>query len=57
MSGRQLVNAIRKIAGWSVMAALTLGLAAGLGACGKKGDLDPPESAKDRQPRTYPKPQ
>ena len=51
------MNAIRKFAGWSVMAALALGLAAGLGACGKKGDLDPPESAKDRQPRTYPKPQ
>lgn len=32
-------------------------LAALLAACGKKGDLDPPPEAKDRKPRTYPKPQ
>ena len=57
MNGRDQVGAMRKIAVWAVLAALGLGLAAGLAACGKKGDLDPPESAKDRQPRTYPKSQ
>ena len=38
-----------------------LGIAAALamllGACGKKGDLEPPPEAGDRRPRTYPKPQ
>ncbi|MGE0155171.1 MAG: lipoprotein [Reyranellaceae bacterium] len=28
-----------------------------LAACGKKGDLEPPPEAKDRKPRSYPKPQ
>ena len=32
-------------------------LAALLGACGKKGDLEPPPEAGDRRPRSYPKPQ
>jgi len=46
-SGRRL--ALRLGAG-AVLAAL-------LAACGKRGDLDPPPEAKDRKPRTYPKPQ
>ena len=32
-------------------------LVALLAACGKKGDLEPPPEAKDRKPRSYPKPQ
>lgn len=57
MSGRSEVGAMRRIASWAVLATLGVALAAGLGACGKKGELDPPESAKDRQPRTYPRSQ
>ena len=52
-----MVGAIRRAMGWILVMALGLGLAAGLGACGKKGELEAPDSAKDRQPRTYPKPQ
>ena len=30
-------------------------LAAALGACGKKGDLDPPPGAVNEYPRQYPR--
>jgi predicted small lipoprotein YifL len=35
---------------------LALALAAPLAACGRKGDLDPPEGSDERYPRQYPAP-
>ncbi len=41
----------------AALAGIGMALVALLAACGKKGDLDPPPEAKDRKPRSYPKPQ
>lgn len=41
----------------AVLAGVGMALVTLLAACGKKGDLDPPPEAKDRKPRSYPKPQ
>lgn len=37
-----------------LLTALVLALALPLGACGKRGDLEPPEGEKHEYPRVYP---
>ncbi len=37
-----------------ILVMLTLALAAGISACGKKSDLEPPPGEKSEYPRTYP---
>lgn len=37
-----------------VAAMLALAIGTGLAACGKKGDLEPPEDQKSTYPRQYP---
>lgn len=41
----------------TLLPAIGAAMLALLAACGKKGDLEPPPEAKDRKPRSYPKPQ
>ena len=38
-----------------ILVMLTLALAAGISACGKKSDLEPPPGQKSEYPRTYPR--
>ncbi len=38
-----------------ILVMLALALAAGISACGKKGDLEPPPGKKSEFPRTYPR--
>jgi predicted small lipoprotein YifL len=37
-----------------ILVMLTLALAAGISACGKKSELEPPPGKKSEYPRTYP---
>ncbi len=38
-----------------ILIMLTLALAAGISACGKKSNLEPPPGEKSEFPRTYPR--
>lgn len=53
MQKQETIDTSRRAA----LAGVGMALLALLAACGKKGDLDPPPEAKDRKPRTYPRPQ
>ena len=47
------MRAKRPVPHWGLIAVIGLGLA--LGACGKKGPLEPPADEPNAYPKTYPR--
>jgi len=51
--GNSIRRRLHNFAAWLAMAVIALGA---LSACGKKGDLDPPDGKPDKFPKQYPDP-